>query len=113
MFARWGFVGIAGWLAGCTSLSGGLDDEIVSSLQFDQIPCERLIAQRDALAAEHGDPTTLDPGQKPGARPALLPTGLGTLVPDARGRRAKERRKAFGRIEAMDRSITRRECRGA
>jgi hypothetical protein len=34
-------------------------------------------------------------------------------VPDARGRRAKERRKALGRIEAMDRSITRRECRGA
>ncbi|MVA98821.1 hypothetical protein GN330_16360 [Nitratireductor sp. CAU 1489] len=111
MFWRWVLVALAGGVAGCSSLSSGLDDEIVSSLQFDQIPCERLVAERDALAAEHGDPATLDPGEKPGARPALVPTGFGTLVPDARSRDTKEHRKALGRIEAMDRSITRRECR--
>lgn len=113
MLSKWSLVVVAGALAGCTNLSGGLDDEIVSSLHFDQIPCDRLVAERDALAAEHGEPDALDPGEKPGARPALLPTGFGTLVPDARGRNAKQHRKALGRIEAMDRSITRRECRGA
>lgn len=99
-------------LAGCVNVAQSLEGEVVSSMQYDRMPCQQLVADRDALAARHGEPSTLDETQKPGARPAYVAVGLGTALPDARGADVKERRRALGQIEAMDHSIERRDCRG-
>lgn len=104
---------LPGLLCACTSISSGLDAEVVSSMHYDGLRCEELVARRNSLAARHGEPELLEGGDKPGGRSAMLPPGLGTLLPDARSSDTKERRKALGEIEAMDRSIKRRDCTGA
>lgn len=92
-------------------MTGALEREMVSSLQFDQLPCPDLVARRDALAAAHGigpDTAALVPGQRPG----YVVQGAGPLLPDARSAEAKARAQAVGEVSAMDRSIERRKCRG-
>jgi hypothetical protein len=99
-------------LAGCGGgMTGALEREMVSSLQYDQLPCPDLVARRDALAAAHGigaDTSAMVPGQ----RPAYLVQGAGPLLPDSRSAEAKAQARALGEVSAMDRSIARRTCRG-
>jgi hypothetical protein len=99
-------------LAGCNNMAKSLENEVVSSMQYDRLSCQELVARRDGLAAVHGEPATLADNQKAGARPAYLPAGFGTAVPDARPVDVREKRRALGEIEAMDHSIERRDCRG-
>lgn len=99
-------------LAGCNTMAQSLENEVVSSMQYDRLSCQELVARRDGLAAIHGEPATLADDQKAGARPGYLPAGLGTAVPDGRPSDLRERRRALGEIEAMDHSIERRDCRG-
>lgn len=98
--------------ASCGGMSASVEEEIVSSLRYDHVPCSELASQRDALVARYGYPDT--PGEpKPGERPGYLATGLGTVLPDMRGAAARERGLARGKIEAMNHSLTRRQCAGA
>ena len=97
---------LCGLLAGCAagSIAAGEDANIASSLQYDSIACEPLLAERNALAARHGLPQD--------ARPAFsgTPTGLGAVVPDIRTANKREADRAAGRIDAMNRSLIRRQC---
>jgi hypothetical protein len=88
-----------------------VDSEVVNSIRYDSVPCKTLIAQRDALVRTYGSPTALPADQQPGVRPILKqqPTGL-LPVPDLRSTATRDRKKAYGKIEAMDRSIDRRQC---
>jgi hypothetical protein len=99
-------------LAGCTGVAPVLDEEVVSSMNYDTTPCADLIAWRDALAASHGLPRDTTP-LVPGRRPFYVVPGAGTMVPDMRTPWTRERSRAIGEIKAMDGSIERRQCRGA
>lgn len=99
-------------LASCSGMSASVEQEIVSSIRYDHVPCPELLAQRDALVARYGSPDT--PGEpKPGERPGYLATGLGPILPDMRAPEVKARAQARGQIEAMNHSLTRRQCAGA
>lgn len=99
-------------LAGCTGVAPVLDEEVVSSMDYDTTPCPDLVAWRDALAASHGLPSNSET-LVPGRRPFYVPQGAGTMVPDMRTPWTRDRSRAIGEIKAMDGSIKRRTCRGA
>jgi hypothetical protein len=101
-------------LASCADMVGNTNREVVSSTQFDNVPCKELISQRNTLVARYGSPDTLPEGQKPGERPYLKHEPLGAfLAPDFRSKNKLETRKALGRIDAMNHSLQRRQCEGA
>jgi hypothetical protein len=109
-----GIAGLAGSLAGCADMAANTNSEVVSSIRFDNTPCNQLISQRNALVAQYGSPDALPEGQKPGERPYLKHEPLGMfLAPDFRSKSELERRKELGRIDAMNHSIERRQCEGA
>jgi hypothetical protein len=102
---------LAASLAACSDMRADVDSEPVNSVRYDSVPCKTLIAERDALVKTYGSPEGLPADQQPGVRPILKqqPTGL-FPVPDLRSTATRERKKAYGKIEAMDRSINRRQC---
>lgn len=95
----------------CSDMRADVDSEVVNSVRYDTVPCTQLMAERDALVKTYGSPESLPAGQQPGIRPILKeqPTGL-FPVPDLRSKATRDRKKAYGRIEAMDHSINRRQC---
>jgi hypothetical protein len=98
-------------LTSCADMVGNTNREVVSSTQFDNVPCKELISQRNTLVARYGSPDTLPEGQKPGERPYLKHEPLGAfLAPDFRSNNKLETRKALGRIDAMNHSLQRRQC---
>jgi hypothetical protein len=100
-------------LTACADMVGNTNREVVSSIQFDDVPCKELISERNALVARYGSPDALPEGRKPGERPYLKQEPLGMfLAPDFRGGKQLEARKALGRIDAMNHSLQRRQCEG-
>jgi hypothetical protein len=93
-------------MAGCAgnSLAEHQDASIQSSLQFDSVPCDQLLAQRNGLAQQHNLPVD--------AKPTFSnsPMGFGPFTPDFRSKARRDAEQASGRIDAMNRSISRREC---
>ena len=87
-----------------SSLATRQDENVLSSLPFDTVPCARLVQQRDALAARY------DLGKD--AKPVFTepPAGFGPLMPDMRSKHRREVERASGEIAAMNRSIVRRQC---
>jgi hypothetical protein len=101
-------------LAACADMPGNTNAEVVSSIQFDKVPCRELVSQRNALVAQYGSPDALPEGRKPGERPYLKHEPLGMFIaPDFRDRKQLDTRRALGRIDAMNHSIERRQCEGA
>jgi hypothetical protein len=102
---------LAGSAAACSDMRADVDSEVVNSVRYDQVPCKALMGRRDALVKTYGSPEGLPADQQPGVRPILKqqPTGL-FPVPDLRSTATRDRKKAYGKIEAMDRSINRRQC---
>ena len=105
---RWNLLVLASCLAmaGCAgaSMAERQDRNVQSSLQFDSVPCDRLLAQRNGLAQQY----RLSRDAKPSfSNPAV---GLGPFTPDVRSKTQREIEQASGRIDAMNRSIARREC---
>ena len=92
--------------AGCadTSLASRQDENVLSSLPFDTVPCAQLTQQRDALAARYA--------LGKDARPVFTepPAGFGPFTPDTRSKHRREAERASGEIAAMNRSIVRRQC---
>ncbi len=100
-------------VAGCADMGGNTNSEVVSSIQFDGVPCRNLVSQRNALVAQYGSPDKLPEGSKPGERPYLKHEPLGLFIaPDFRSSKQLETRKALGRIDAINHSIDRRQCEG-
>ena len=92
-------------LAGCAnSLAVAEDSNVQSSLQYDTVPCPQLLAQRNGLMQRYQLPSD--------AKPVFsnAPTGFGTVLPDMRSSRQRDIQKARGEIDAMNRSIVRRQC---
>ncbi|MEP6566659.1 MAG: hypothetical protein ABJB10_16130 [Mesorhizobium sp.] len=105
---RWNMMVLASCLAisGCmgSSMSERQDANVESSLQFDTVPCDQLLAQRNGLAQQY----KLAVDAKPTfSNPAM---GFGPFTPDVRSKNQRDIDQATGRIDAMNRSITRREC---
>jgi hypothetical protein len=102
---------LAASVAACSDMRADVDSEVVNSVRYDEVPCKTLISERDALVTTYGSPGNLPADQQPGVRPILKqqPTGL-FPVPDFRSTATRERKKAYGKIEAMNRSINRRQC---
>jgi hypothetical protein len=105
---RWNLVVLAPCLliAGCAgaSLAEGQDEDVQSSLQYDSVPCDRLLAQRNGLVQQYH----LSVDAKPSfSNPA---TGFGPFMPDIRSKTKRDADQATGKIDAMNRSIARREC---
>ena len=101
-------------LAGCADMVANTNREVVSSIQFDDVPCKELISERNALVARYGSPDALPEGRKPGERPYLKQESFGAfLAPDFRSKSQLETRKALGRIDAMNHSLQRRKCESA
>lgn len=95
-------------LAGCGgTLVENQERNIVSSLPYDTIPCEALLARRAELAGRYGLPEDAAPVVD---EPA---TGLGPVMPDLRSGRQRAAEEARGEIAAMSRSLTRRKCASA
>jgi len=106
---RWNMVVLASCLtvAGCvggTSMSERQDEDVQSSLQYDDVPCDQLIANRNALAKQNNLPVTAKPAF---SNPAM---GFGPFTPDVRSKAKRDSDKAAGEIDAMNRSIDRRDC---
>ncbi len=106
---RWNMVVLASCLtvAGCvggTSMSERQDEDVQSSLQYDDVPCDQLIANRNALAQQNNLPVTAKPAF---SNPAM---GFGPFTPDVRSKAKRDSDKAAGEIDAMNRSIDRRDC---
>ncbi|MCV3205907.1 hypothetical protein OHD62_04845 [Mesorhizobium sp. YC-39] len=105
---RWNLVILASCLAmaGCagSSLAERQDENVESSLQFDSVPCDQLLVQRNALAQQYRLPQD--------AKPSFSNSGVGfgPFTPDVRSKTQRDAEQASGRIDAMNRSITRREC---
>lgn len=97
--------------AGVTACAGGRsaieDASVVSSIRYDDTECGALVAQRNALAQRFSLPRE---AERP--RFETRRAGLGVILPDLRGRDAREREQASFLIAAMNRSITRRNCEG-
>jgi hypothetical protein len=94
-------------VAGCvggTSMSERQDEDVQSSLQYDDVPCDQLIANRNALAQQNNLPVTAKPAF---SNPAM---GFGPFTPDVRSKAKRDSDKAAGEIDAMNRSIERRDC---
>lgn len=106
---RWNMMALASCLAasGCiggTSMSERQDANVESSLQYDSVPCDQLLAQRNALAQQYNLPTT---AKTTFSNPAM---GFGPFTPDVRSKAKRDLDQATGEIDAMNRSIERRDC---
>jgi hypothetical protein len=106
---RWNLVVLASCLAmaGCvggSSMAERQDENVQSSLQYDNVPCDQLLAQRNGLAQQYNLPTTAKPTF---SNPAM---GFGPFTPDMRSKAKRDSDKASGEIDAMNRSIERRDC---
>ncbi|RRH98801.1 hypothetical protein EH240_18815 [Mesorhizobium tamadayense] len=106
---RWNMVVLASCLmtAGCvggTSMAERQDENVQSSLQYDSVPCDQLLANRNALAQQNNLPVTAKPTF---SNPAM---GFGPFTPDMRSKAQRDSDKASGEIDAMNRSIERRDC---
>lgn len=100
-----------GALIGCQSVSTAMHREIVSSLPFDNIPCEELVALRNQESARFDLPRNAQVDHSDMLKiSSRLP--LESLAPDLRSRAAREEGLARGRIAAMNRSLKRRNCEG-
>jgi hypothetical protein len=94
-------------MAGClggSSMSERQDETVQSSLQYDSLPCDQLLAQRSALARQYNLPLTAKPAFP---NPAM---GFGPFTPDIRPKARRDSDQATGEIDAMNRSIDRRDC---
>lgn len=94
-------------MAGCiggTSMAERQDEDVQSSLQYDNVPCGQLLANRNALMRQYNLPVTAKPTF---SNPAM---GFGPFTPDMRSKARRDSEKAAGEIGAMSRSIDRREC---
>lgn len=105
---RWNMAVLASCLAvaGCVgnSMSERQDANVRSSLQYDSVPCDQLLAQRNGLAQQYH----LSVNAKPSfSNPAM---GFGPFTPDMRSKSKRDSDQATGRIDAMNRSMARREC---
>ena len=106
---RWTRVVLASCLTvtGCvggTSMAERQDEDVQSSLQYDDVPCDQLLAQRNQLARQNNLPVTAKPSF---SNPAM---GFGPFIPDTRSKAQRASNKASGEIDAMNRSIERRDC---
>jgi hypothetical protein len=105
---RWNLIVLASCLAaaGCVgnSTSERQDDNVQSSLRYDGVPCDELLAQRDGLAQQYNLSTQVKPTF---SNPAM---GFGPFTPDIRSQRQRDIDRATGEIDAMNRSINRRDC---
>ncbi|MDG4883442.1 hypothetical protein [Mesorhizobium sp. WSM4884] len=106
---RWNTVALASCLmvAGCvggTSMAERQDEAVQSSLQYDDVPCDQLVAQRNQVAQQYNLPVTAKPSF---SNPAM---GFGPFMPDMRSKAQRDSDKASGEIDAMSRSIERRDC---
>jgi hypothetical protein len=105
---RWNMIVLASCLvtAGCagSSMAERQDADIQSSLQYDSVPCGQLLAQRNALAQQHNLSTKAKPAF---SNPAM---GFGPFMPDVRSKAKQDTDKATGEMDAMNRSIDRRDC---
>ncbi|BCH13231.1 hypothetical protein [Mesorhizobium sp. L-2-11] len=101
---RWNLVVLASCLAiaGCvgTSIAERQDANVQSSLQYDSVPCDRLLAQRNRLAQQYRLPQDAKPSfSGPGV-------GLGPFTPDTRSkaqRRGRTGKRPDRRHEPVDR----------
>ena len=106
---RWTMVVLASCLmvGGCvggSSMAERQDENVQSSLQYDSVPCDQLMANRTALAQQFNLPVTAKPTF---SNPAM---GFGPFTPDMRSKAQRDSDKASGEIDAMSRSIERRDC---
>ncbi|MER9232022.1 hypothetical protein NKI56_07935 [Mesorhizobium sp. M0622] len=105
---RWNMMVLASCLAmaGCVgnSMSERQDENVQSSLQYDKVPCDQLLAQRNGLAQQYHLPVDAKPSF---SNPAM---GFGPFTPDTRSKAKRDADQASGKIDAMNRSIARREC---
>ncbi|MCP9229203.1 hypothetical protein NMG46_02910 [Mesorhizobium sp. LMG 17147] len=105
---RWNMTVLASCLAmaGCVgnSMSERQDENVQSSLLYDKVPCDQLLAQRNGLAQQYHLPVDAKPSF---SNPA---TGFGPFTPDMRSKAKRDADQASGKIDAMNRSIARREC---
>lgn len=86
-------------LAGCSTRA----DEQEMSTIYDKVGCAQLSAQRSALLAQYP--------ARPPEQGERAPMGvLGGL--DLRSQTKKDTAIAYGKIDAMERSMQRRKCRG-
>ncbi|NGO50696.1 hypothetical protein [Allomesorhizobium camelthorni] len=90
----------------CSSLPAAIEAEVVRATLYDDIPCGTLKAERAALVRQYGDPEKQPDKRQPGD--PITPTGLSVVTPDFRSAAEKERGLAWGKIVAMNSSITRR-----
>jgi hypothetical protein len=105
---RWNMTVLASCLAmtGCmgASMAERQDANVQSSLQYDTVPCDQLLAQRNGLAQQYH----LSLNAKPTfSNPAM---GFGPFIPDLSSKTKRDADMASGKIDAMNRSIDRREC---
>jgi len=93
-------------LAGCGSDSMVEHQErnIMSSLPYDSMSCDALLAKRKTLTVRYG----ISENAKPVV--SEMPLGLGPVVPDTRSAQQKAVEQARGEIDAMNRSMVRRKC---
>ncbi|GLS38950.1 hypothetical protein GCM10010869_45470 [Mesorhizobium tianshanense] len=105
---RWNILVLASCLAsaGCVgnSMSERQDADVRSSLQYDSVPCDQLLAQRAGLARQYRLPVDAKPSF---SNPAM---GFGPFTPDMRSKSKRDSDQARGKIDAMNRSMARREC---
>ncbi|MGX5842363.1 hypothetical protein ACWGTI_16730 [Mesorhizobium sp. ArgA1] len=93
-------------MAGCvgSSMSDRQDANVQSSLQYDSVPCDQLLAERNGLAQQYNLSTTAKPSF---SNPAM---GFGPFTPDVRSKSKRDTDMASGKIDAMNRSMERRDC---
>lgn len=105
---RWNMMVLASCLAmtGCmgNSMSERQDQDVQSSLQYDSVPCDQLLAQRNRLAQQYHLSTDAKPSF---SNPAM---GFGPFTPDMRSKGKRDTDLASGKIDAMNRSLERRDC---
>ncbi|SFI48305.1 hypothetical protein SAMN04515648_0077 [Phyllobacterium sp. CL33Tsu] len=94
-------------LAGCGNIQGQLDNEKISSLNYDTTDCAALIAQRNQKMAEVSRLTNGAGYQDPN-----IIVGLGPFLPDYRTNNQKQAGPLQGQVDSMTRSIDRRKCAG-
>jgi len=106
MHASLRFLPLCLLLAGCgsDSLVGHQERNIMSSLPYDSVSCEALLAKRQSLMRRYG----LGENAKPVV--GETPLGLGPVVPDMRSTEQRAVEHARGEIDAMNRSMVRRKC---